>query len=1041
MHAQTRRFSHVGVMLIGLVLALLVVVPAAKADIYDPADWAPSVWSDKADYAPGERVNLNGAHWTPGESVHIRVNDDTGSSWDREVDVTADETGAIGDEFDLPNWFVAKYRVTATGASGAVATHTFTDSNYYVKNASTTPANVAVSYKIETFSSTDCTGAASVKFNGSLTGPNAAGAQAIDQDAGSVRFTYAGANNGYGFDQWKMDNHAPGQGGATDGAPVAGGGSSSICDAAKNGGTVTYVGFSKLAKQDQTITFPALADRTYGDADVQLNATASSGLPVSYSASGACSVNADRVHITAGGSCTVTASQAGNANFNAATPVSRAFTIAQRPITVTADAKSKTYSDNDPALTYTVTSGSLVSGDSFSGALTRAAGETVAGSPYAIQQGSLTAGGNYALTYVGADLAITKKGVTVAGAAAQNKTYDGTKAATVDFSNASLQGVVGGDAVSIDHSGSQAEFDNPNVGTDKPVTVTGITLTGAAAANYSLAQPSGLKANIAERAITVSADAKSKTYGDNDPELTYTITSGSLASGDSFSGALTRAAGESVAGGPYPIQQGTLTAGGNYALTFVGADLAITKKVITGSFKAADKVYDGNRNADITDRTLDGVIGQDKVSLTGGTAQFDTKDVGVDKDVTGADFALDGADEGNYTLASVADAKASINAKDLTGHFTPADKVYDGNRNAEITGRTLDGVVGNEDVTLTGGFAHFDTKDVGAAKAVTGAGFALDGADKGNYTLGSVATAEASVTPKDVTGSFTAADKVYDGNRDAAISGRSLSETIPGDDVSLAGGSAVFDTEDVGVDKDVTGTGFELAGDDKGNYTLESTTLGAKAKITPKSVTGSFTAADKVYDGNRDAQITGRSVDGVVDGDAVSLTGGTATFANADVGQNKTVTGTGFELAGSDAGNYRLASSTLTTTASITYRWDGFLQPINDTAHQTGVNQSKFKLGQTIPAKFVIKNAFGTVVKQASNPTFTRSAKLGTCDVNAAVDPLPDTLAPDNGASYTWDGSQYHYNWSTKGLSAGEYRIFANLADGTKPYVDICLAK
>ena len=89
MQAQARRFSRAGVMLIGLALMLLSVVPAAKADIYNPADWAPMVWSDKADYAPGEQVTLTGAHWQPGETVHIRVNDDTGSSWDRDVDVTA----------------------------------------------------------------------------------------------------------------------------------------------------------------------------------------------------------------------------------------------------------------------------------------------------------------------------------------------------------------------------------------------------------------------------------------------------------------------------------------------------------------------------------------------------------------------------------------------------------------------------------------------------------------------------------------------------------------------------------------------------------------------------------------------------------------------------------------------------------------------------------------------------------------------------------------------------------------------------------------
>ena len=50
-------------------------------------------------------------------------------------------------------------------------------------------------------------------------------------------------------------------------------------------------------------------------------------------------------------------------------------------------------------------------------------------------------------------------------------------------------------------------------------------------------------------------------------------------------------------------------------------------------------------------------------------------------------------------------------------------------------------------------------------------------------------------------------------------------------------------------------------------------------------------------------------------------------------------------------------------------------------------------------------------------------------------------LAPDAGANYQWQGGQYHYNWSTKGLTAGEYRIYANLADGTARYVDICLTK
>ena len=65
---------------------------------------------------------------------------------------------------------------------------------------------------------------------------------------------------------------------------------------------------------------------------------------------------------------------------------------------------------------------------------------------------------------------------------------------------------------------------------------------------------------------------------------------------------------------------------------------------------------------------------------------------------------------------------------------------------------------------------------------------------------------------------------------------------------------------------------------------------------------------------------------------------------------------------------------------------------------------------------------------------------LGSCDATTA----PETdvaIQSDAGSQYTWDGSQYLYNWSTKGLVAGEYRIDANLADGTTPYVDICLTK
>ena len=82
-------------------------------------------------------------------------------------------------------------------------------------------------------------------------------------------------------------------------------------------------------KLDQSITFAAIGSHTYGDPDFDAGATASSGNAASYSASGNCSIVGGLVHITGAGSCTVTAGQGGDANYNAASPVDRTFSIAK----------------------------------------------------------------------------------------------------------------------------------------------------------------------------------------------------------------------------------------------------------------------------------------------------------------------------------------------------------------------------------------------------------------------------------------------------------------------------------------------------------------------------------------------------------------------------------------------------------------------------------------------------------------------------------------------------------------------------------------
>ena len=88
----------------------------------------------------------------------------------------------------------------------------------------------------------------------------------------------------------------------------------------------------------------------------------------------------------------------------AGSSATKSFTIGKKPLTIKADAKTKVTGEADPALTYT--SEGLVAGDKITGALTRDAGE--AAGTYAIKQGTLSAGDNYAITYVGANLTITE---------------------------------------------------------------------------------------------------------------------------------------------------------------------------------------------------------------------------------------------------------------------------------------------------------------------------------------------------------------------------------------------------------------------------------------------------------------------------------------------------------------------------------------------------------------------------------------------------------------------------------------------------------
>ena len=138
---------------------------------------------------------------------------------------------------------------------------------------------------------------------------------------------------------------------------------------------------------------------------------------------------------------------------------------------------------------------------------------------------------------------------------------------------------------------------------------------------------------------------------------------------------------------------------------------------------------------------------------------------------------------------------------------------------------------------------------------------------------------------------------------------------ISGDQVSLSNASAVFSNKNVANNKTVTVSGLSILGTSSSNYALQNSIATTTANISPKSLIASFEASNKVYDRNTSAVVT-HSINGVIDGDIISLENITANFSDKRAGNNKTVTVTS-NISGADVSNYQLSNSTEFVSASI----------------------------------------------------------------------------------------------------------------------------
>ncbi|MGJ1344625.1 beta strand repeat-containing protein, partial [Sphingobacterium spiritivorum] len=445
--------------------------------------------------------------------------------------------------------------------------------------------------------------------------------------------------------------------------------------------------------------------KTYGDADINASAIASSGLTASYQSSNpaVATVNASgQVSLLQTGTATITVTQAGDTNYAAASPISFQVQVAKKLLTITANDFSKTYDgiaySGGNGVSYSgfangetpsVLGGTLVYGGTSQGAVNTG--------NYSITPSGLTAT-NYDFDYKNGTLGIIQSGANVitfnsqVAGATQQLTYGSTavdasaiasSGLAVSYSSSNpavvsvntsgqVQILAAGTAiitasqpgdgnhtsaipvsftVNVQPKALTITANNFNKVYDGQVYATGngvayhgfvngeneqnlqgslsytgtaigaknvgsyfITPGGYTSANYAITYQDG-SLTISKANLTVTADAKTKVYGTADPALTYKVTG--MVNNDAatvVTGTLKRAAGENV--GTYAISNNDLAAS-NYTITYVGANLTISKANLTVTADAKTKVY-GTADPALTYKVT-GLVNNDAAIVVTGT--------------------------------------------------------------------------------------------------------------------------------------------------------------------------------------------------------------------------------------------------------------------------------------------------------------------------------------------------------------------------------------------------------------------------------------
>src|SRR5438552_2546882 len=394
------------------------------------------------------------------------------------------------------------------------------------------------------------------------------------------------------------------------------------------------------------------------------------------------------------------------------------------------------------------------------------------------------------------DFALDSTNTTVSGASITGVTTTDNTVYTVAVNTGTGNGTIQLNY----HDDADVTVDGNNIPLNGSAAVTPLTIPGptytvskSVATSLALAAPSPASVSFGSTGAVIFSATLTRTTGGaavSGATVNFTVDGNAAVSGTTNgSGVATfstyNPSALSVAGHNVQASFADATiSGSTYTASTSGTQtLSVSTATVTVTFTAADKIYDGNNTATVSNCVIaTGKVGSDDVtcSVAGGT--FVSSNASASAQTVSATATLGGTKASNYTVTNPVTTTAKINAAPVTVTFTAADKTYDGNNTATVSNCNIAaGKVGSDDVTCPVAGGTFASSNASPSAQTVSATATLGGTKASNYAVTNPVTTTAKINPATPTVTVTDPLPTFDGSPHSATA---VTKGLGGADVS-----------------------------------------------------------------------------------------------------------------------------------------------------------------------------------------------------------------------------------------------------------------